>query len=794
MKWPNAAVGHRLWFALVPPLVAVLLQWWLWSLIQPYVWFLFFPAVFASSWFGGKRAGLLATAVSVVLVWWLFIPPQFTWHKGRETLWFPALVFTAMGVIFSLSHDRLRRSEQRIRDLFDQAGDGIFIANLDGRYIDVNDAGCRMLGYARSELVGKTIGDLIPPEDVLRLAQSKQALLAGETQVAEWTLRRKDGKPLAVEVSAKILRNGQWQALVRDIGERRQIQAQLRQAATVFDSTNEGIMIADADGRIANINNAFTTITGFELHEVVGRNPSLQHSGRHDEAFFRDMWASITSTGQWQGMIWNRRKNGEVYPAWENISAIKDATGVVSHYVAVLADITPIQRAEERLRHLAHHDPLTGLPNRLLFASSLLQSLERAKRHDEKVALLFIDLDRFKLINDSMGHGAGDELLKEIGHRLKSVMRAQDVVARLGGDEFTITMDEIKRVDDVATLAQKIIAEVSRPVNLYGHDVVITPSVGIALYPDDAGTVDDLTRAADSAMYRAKERGRSTYEFYTRDITERVMEHVSLEAGLRHALAHGELQLHYQPQFEPGSLRLVGVEALLRWQHPQQGLIEPERFISVAEQSGLIQTIGTWVIHQACAQARAWLDQGLAPVRMAINVSGWQILHDGLVNTVKEAQRTHGLRSDETQIELEITETVLQTVEPSAAVLQQLRALGVRIAIDDFGTGYSSLSMLKQLPIDTLKIDRLFVRNTPEDSDSRAIVSAVISMAHTLGLRVVAEGVETQAQLDFLRDEGCDEVQGYLLGRPAPAADTARLLAHAGQPARQADMIATREA
>jgi len=348
-----------------------------------------------------------------------------------------------------------------------------------------------------------------------------------------------------------------------------------------------------------------------------------------------------------------------------------------------------------------------------------------------------------------------------------------------------VTMEEIRRVDDVANLAQKVIAEISRPISLSGRDVVITPSVGIALYPADADTMDDLTRAADSAMYRAKEHGRSTYEFYTRDITERVMERLSLEVDLRHALAHGELLLHYQPQFEPASRRLVGVEALLRWQHPQQGLIEPERFIPVAEQSGLIHAIGTWVIQQACAQARAWLDQGLAPVRMAINVSGWQILHDGLVGTVRDAMRAHGLHSDTTLIELEITETVLQTVEPSAAVLQQLRALGVRIAIDDFGTGYSSLSMLKQLPIDTLKIDRLFVRNIPEDADSRAIVSAVIAMAHTLGLRVVAEGVETQAQLAFLRDEGCDEVQGYLLGRPVPAASVARLLAGDGAPAKE---------
>jgi len=778
-NWLTGRSPPPAWFALLPPVLAVLVEWTLWPLIKPHVWFVFYPAVFGSSWLGGRVAGVQSTALSVALVWWLFIPPQHSWAKDSYSPAFAALVFALMGIVFSLSHERLRRGEQRIRDLFDQAGDGIFLADIRGRYTDVNDAACRMLGYTRDEIVGKSILDLIPPEDAGRLHQAREALLAGQAHVEEWRLRRKDGCYVSVEVSAKILPGGQWQAIVRDISERRRAQEQLMQAAVVFESTNEGILIADAQHKITMVNRAFTKMTGFEAHELIGANPRMLQSGRHDAAFYRQFWDELLARGQWQGEIWNRRKNGEVYPAWENVSAVRDAHGTLTHYVAVQADITSIKLAEERLNHLAHHDALTGLPNRLLFASSLEQSMEYAKRHRQKVALLFIDLDRFKVINDSMGHAAGDALLKEIGRRLKSAVRAEDVVTRFGGDEFTVALAEVPRADAAASLAQQILAEIARPVPLAGRDIVVSASIGIALYPDDADTVENLTRAADSAMYRAKEHGRSTFEFYTRDITERVLEHLSLEGGLRDALERDELLLHYQPLFEPANRRVLGVEALLRWQHPQEGLIMPERFIPIAEQSGLINTVGVWVVRHACAQARAWREQGLAPVRVAINISGRHIVHDHLADDVEAALRVNGLRADDSSIEVEITESALQEVDANSPVLQRLRALGVRIAIDDFGTGHSSLSMLKHLPIDTLKIDRLFVRGVPSDRDSAAIVSAVISMGHALGLRVVAEGVETETQLAFLRGEGCDEVQGYLLGEPAPPEVIAALLAGA---------------
>jgi len=782
-KFPLTA-RRRAVLALLPPLLALALQKALWELIDPYVWFLFFPAVFASSWIGGLRAGLRAALLSVLIVWWIFIPPAYVWLKGPPWHVFPVTVFLATGIAISYSHERLRRGEQRLRDYFDQAGDGIFIADEDGRFVAVNAAGCSMLRHARHELIGRSFTDFLSPPDLSRLATSRRVLESGGTEVSEWTLRRADDSWLPVEITAKRLPGGQWQAFVRDVSERHRAEAQLKLSATVFDSTQEAILVTDANRCILTANSAFSAISGYALHEVQGRDPSLLQSGRHDAPFYAELWQQLHHTGQWQGEIWNRRKNGEIFPAWENISQIKDASGAVSRYVSILSDITPMKRAEAQLQHLAHHDTLTGLPNRLLFADNLQQSIARAQRHCQRVALLFIDLDRFKFVNDSLGHAAGDQLLTSVGQRLRHAVRGEDTVARLGGDEFTVIVEEVGSPDDVAALCGKLIALLSEPCVLAGREVVVSASIGIALYPDDAASVENLCKAADSAMYSAKERGRGTFDFYTPDITERVNEHLMLDNALRRALERDELRLFYQPQFAARSGRLTGVEALLRWQHPEAGLLEPARFIPVAEQSALINDLGIWALRQACAQQRAWLDLGLPPLRVAVNVSGRQVMRDHLLEAVTEALGCNRLTGAAVQLELELTESVLQAVEPSAEILHALKALGVRVAIDDFGTGYSSLSVIKQLPIDTLKIDRLFVRNLPDDDNSRAIVGAVLSMSHALGLRVVAEGVETVAQRDFLAHAGCDEMQGFLFGAPADAEATTRLLAASAGAAR----------
>jgi diguanylate cyclase (GGDEF)-like protein/PAS domain S-box-containing protein len=547
------------------------------------------------------------------------------------------------------------------------------------------------------------------------------------------------------------------------------------QAWAVFENTNEGIIVTDADGVILAVNPAFTSITGFDACDAIGKRPGLQHSGRHDKRYYQQIWHSLLTTGQWQGEIWNRRKSGEIYPAWENISSVRDECGKLTNFVAMLSDITPIKRAEQQLSHLAHHDSLTDLPNRLLFSGHLQQSIDRARRHGRRVGLLFIDLDRFKRINDSMGHAAGDNVLVEVARRLRSTVRSEDLVARLGGDEFTVVLEDFEG-GVVAAFAQKIIAAVSRPLMLAGREVVVSASVGIALFPDDGESIDALTKAADAAMYRAKDRGRNTFEFFTREITERALERLSMESGLRSAIARDELRLLYQPQFDATTGRCVGVEALLRWQHPQQGLLLPDRFIPIAEESDLINAIDEWVLQQACAQASAWLALGLQPVRVAVNVSGRHVLHDHLVELTRATLAANRLLPCGGVIEIEITETVLQSVDRSGEVLHALRALGVLIAIDDFGTGYSSLSMLKHLPVDTLKIDKMFVEGLRDDADSRAIVAAMISMAHALGVRVVAEGIELDSDLSFLRAHGCDEVQGFALGAPMSAESVTALL------------------
>lgn len=657
----------------------------------------------------------------------------------------------------------LKASEESFRALVEQASDGIFIADLDGRLADVNSTGCKMLGYERVEIVGKTIADLISPDEVRRLEQSKAQLLQGGSQVADWSLRRKDGAYLPVEVSAKILPDGRWQGFVRDISERRRAEEQQRLAATVFNNTMESIMITDAGHKILAINQAYTDITGFEQQEVLGKNPGIHKSGLHGKAYYEALWQSLERHGRWQGEIWNRRKDGELFPTWENISVVRDDQGQITNYISVMSDISPIKQAEERLSHLAHHDALTDLPNRMAFVANLEQALERAKRHQKKLALMFLDLDRFKLINDTLGHAAGDKLLKSIAGRLKNSVRAEDMTARLGGDEFTIILEEIGQPEDAAMLAEKILRAVAEPVRLNGRDVVTSTSIGISIYPDDAHSAGDLAKAADSAMYRAKSRGRNTYEFYTSDLTDQAMRHLSIESGLRKALAQDEFVLHYQPQIELRTGRMMGVEALLRWQHPELGTLMPEQFIGVAEDSGLIDAIGNWVVKKICEQAAIWRDEGLPPVRTAFNISGHQIIYDHLLENLHDALNASGFMPGSFPLVIEVTENVLLAGEMVAATFRQIGRMGIGIAIDDFGKGYSSLSHLKHLHINTLKIDRAFLRNIPHDTDNMAIVSAIISMGSSLDLKVVAEGVETRAQLEFLREQGCDEAQGFLI-------------------------------
>jgi diguanylate cyclase (GGDEF)-like protein/PAS domain S-box-containing protein len=551
-------------------------------------------------------------------------------------------------------------------------------------------------------------------------------------------------------------------AIERSITEQR-----LRQSATVFQSSLEGVMITDADNYILDVNQAFEQITGYTRNEVIGHRPDMLRSGRHDREFYQQMWRSLEEAGQWRGEIWNRRKNGVVYPEWLNISCIRDNTGNPMNYVAVFSDITSIKRSEEELDHMAHHDPLTDLPNRLLFNSRLEQAIKHAKRNNSGFAVLFIDLDRFKNINDSLGHKAGDELLQQLALRIRDKVRLDDTVARISGDEFVVLLEDVMNAESTAVAIEKISSVFADSFLLEGHEIRITASIGIALYPTDGENVSTLLRNADAAMYRAKDEGRNTYQFYTKEMTSNAFERVVIENALRMALERNEFHLVYQPQMQMDTLEMIGLEALIRWTHPELGEVSPSMFIPLAEDNGLIHDIGSWVLETACIQGRQWLDQGYRFGRISVNVARPQLQHSNFVERVKKTlEKTH-FPAD--RLELEVTESyIMQNTEHAIEQLEALRILGLSLAIDDFGTGYSSMSYLKLLPIQKLKIDQSFVRDIPYDSNDMAISEAVIALGKALGLNVIAEGVETNEQARFLLEKGCHEGQGYLYCKPQP--------------------------
>ncbi len=542
----------------------------------------------------------------------------------------------------------------------------------------------------------------------------------------------------------------------------------LKQAAAVFESTRDGVLITDLAPRIVAVNRAYTEITGFSAEEVVGRNPAVLRSGRHDESFYQAMWAQLLETGSWQGEVWNRRKTGELYPQWLSISTVPDEHGLPRHYVGVFTDISQLRQSEEQLQHLAHHDPLTGLPNRLLAQSRLQHAIERSERHGFQVAAVYLDLDRFKNVNDSLGHPVGDELLVLLAQRLRGRLREEDTLARLGGDEFLLVLESINAPRQASTVAQALIDALAQPFTLSGgQEIFIGMSVGISLCPGDASSVTELIQHADLAMYQAKRSGRNTFRFHTDALSVAASERLEMETRLRRALSAGEFVLHYQPLIDARNGSPAGVEALVRWQPPGEPLVPPGRFIPIAEETGLIVPLGEWVLRTACAQAQAWLQAGLPPRVMAVNLSVRQFHCGDLVAVVRQVLVDTGLPAH--LLELELTESMfLEHAEQAIATLHALKALGVRLAIDDFGTGYSSLAYLKRFPIDKLKIDQSFVRGLADDANDREIAATIIAMARVFKLEVLAEGVETAQQIEFLRGHGCDFYQGFYFHRPAP--------------------------
>ena len=537
-------------------------------------------------------------------------------------------------------------------------------------------------------------------------------------------------------------------------------------AARLFEATPQGVLITDHQLRIIAVNPAFTATTGYSEEAVLGHTPSMLASGRHEANFYEAMWEGLESRGYWQGEIWNRRKNGEVYPEWLTITALRDDAGEVTHYAGIFSDLSAQEQVQERLRSLAYYDLLTDLPNRLLFRDRLRYAIAQARRDKHRLALMFLDLDRFKTINDTLGHSTGDALLRTVADRIKCHVRESDTVARLGGDEFTILLPNLGGKRDVTPVANKLIEVLASPMEVEGQNLYVTASIGIALFPDDGDDEESLLKHADTAMYRAKTSGRDNYQFYTAKMGQEVAERLELENDLREAMERQELDVHYQPQVDLESGHMVGMEALLRWHHPVRGDISPARFVPIAEESGLIIHLGEWVLRRALTDLKHWLLNGHPDMRMAVNLSPLQLRQVDLPQRVALVLDELGL--DSSHLELELTESMLvEDDQVTREVLGKLNAMGVRLAIDDFGTGYCSLSYLDQLDVDVLKIDRSFVQRMRTGRSCGTVTAAIVDLGHKLGLSVVAEGIETLEQLARVSASGCDVLQGFLLARPA---------------------------
>jgi diguanylate cyclase (GGDEF)-like protein/PAS domain S-box-containing protein len=646
-----------------------------------------------------------------------------------------------------------------------------------------NPAFSTLTGYTLEETVGSRIRELVEPgeQNTAFFAALWQTILGGKMWRGELVNKRKNGTRYHEEVTITPIRNEGGEithfiAVKQDITERKLTEEHLREAAAVMRNTHEGVLITDTTPRILEVNEAYTTITGYSAQEIIGKNPSLLSSGRENKAFYRAMWKDIVERGYWQGEVWNRRKNGESYPQLLTISTVYDDKQVPVRYIGVFSDITNIKENQAQLEFLAQHDPLTQLPNRALIETLLQQELEQARRHGHRGGVLFIDLDHFKPVNDSFGHLVGDELLCAVSKRLGTRLRDGDMLGRLGGDEFILLLSMLNDPQDAAVVARDFIASLNEPFQLPGgHEVFIGGSIGISLFPQDGETVSELMMNADAAMYLAKESGRNQFSFYTPELNADARNKLALENELHRAILQNELTLHYQPKVDLRSGRIIGAEALCRWQLADGSWISPAQFIPIAEKSSLILDLGAWVIEQSCQQIRCWLDDGMRDMCIAINISARQFRNGNLDTQLAEALARHGIAAH--HLEIELTESMLMQ-EPQRAIeiMEKLKLLGVKISLDDFGTGYSSLGYLSRFPIDTLKIDQSFVRGLSTEQDDAEIASAIIGLAHRLQLQVVAEGVETGEQLAFMRTNDCNELQGYYFSMALAADDFARMV------------------
>ncbi|MDK9708934.1 MAG: EAL domain-containing protein [Desulforhopalus sp.] len=677
--------------------------------------------------------------------------------------------------------ESLATSENNFRAFFEMASVGVGQVEVStGRFVRVNKKYCDILGYTAEELQRLSYTDITHPDDVGRQETNLARLKSGE--IAEFTMEKRYFRKNKELVWGLLTVSPLWSenqtpthflVVLRDITVRKSAEEHLVFASKVFDNSIEGIVVTDAAGKILQVNSAFTIITGYSAEEAIGKNPRILKSDKHPAEFYRDMWEKITGEGKWAGEIWNRRKNGEAYPEWLTISAVRNQGGKITNFVSLFHDISENFQQKEALKYQAQHDALTGLPNRVLMADRLETALAKLSRSNYKLALLYFDLDNFKYVNDAFGHTAGDDLLIELARRLSVVIRSGDTLARLGGDEFLILLTDVDSINTVSYVAARIIESLGKPFHHRDVEFVVSASIGITFAPDDGVDAVTLVKNADIAMYRAKGLGKNTYTFFTAELDRQSHNRIAMESKLRKAIENYEFQLYYQPLVDSTDGRIVGAEALIRW-HSEGSVIAPWQFIPIAEESGLIISLGEWIIIEAAKQAKRWHDAGF-DIAISINISSRQFRGQDLVALLRNMYQFVGLVPG--QLYFEVTESMLiGDFKHTQKTMGDLRELGMRFYLDDFGTGYSSLSYLQKLPIDGLKIDKSFINDIVENTESRAIAAAVVSLAKTLNLAIVAEGVETNDQRRVLTEISEMLIQGYLVSRPVPAAEFEALL------------------
>ncbi|HEX7348833.1 MAG TPA: EAL domain-containing protein [Rhodanobacteraceae bacterium] len=727
----------------------------------------------------GSLGRTAALHLDITEAWWWTLPMRIVYALAVALL---VLVIALGWRGHHLEQVRYRRQlrlrEARLREALWGSGDEFFDWNLEqGTILRLGPEGAPGGHREESIAADEWRQTMVHPDDLANLDHALAEHLAGRSehfevelrvrgQAAEWTWVISRGRIVERDDAGKPLRVCGTE---RDISAIRTADRERRIASEVIRNMSEAVTVTDLSYRFLSVNTAFTRMTGYAEAEVIGRDASILNGSRHAPGNYDQLRQTLAETGHWRGELWQRRKDGEEFLCWVELNEVRDASGQRTHMIGVLTDITDRKRAEQELRYLANYDTLTGLPNRALLGERLGAAVISARRTGHKVGLLFLDLDRFKHINDSLGHTAGDHTLKAAGARLRQCVRENDVVARLGGDEFTVVLENLVDLRGAEDMAQRLIQAFVRPLMITSsQEAVISPSIGIALYPDHGQTPADLLKCADTAMYQAKERGRNTWAVYHAGMDAQARGHATMVTALRRALERNELSMTYQPKLALRDGTVTGMEALLRWHSPELGEIPPSVFIPLAEETGQIHDISAYVFSTACADLRRFRDSGHANLTMAINLSAAQLNRPDLTLHICDMLAEHDVAPN--QVELELTETmVMANAEQSVRLLGELKSIGARLAIDDFGTGYSSLAYLKRLPIDTLKIDQTFVRDITTDPDDAAITSTIITMAHSLQIRVVAEGVETHAQLEFLREHQCDEIQGYWLSRPLTA-------------------------